>query len=188
MWKLGISLLSFRVLCLHRELYSISSLEKQYIGLSLFLFFNIAQLTEHLTGKKLTGARILTIGIGMGWDGRLVKHWSTSVFISGSVQRIERKLSAVFFFQGICPLPPQTGHCRGYFPRYHFDEASGQCEKFIYGGCGGNENNFKTLKECQKTCKFLGFKKLIGLDVFVYLSNLDVDIEGTQNCFVSDAR
>lgn len=52
----------------------------------------------------------------------------------------------------ICPLPPQTGHCRGYFPRYHFDEASGQCEKFIYGGCGGNENNFKTLKECQQTC------------------------------------
>ena len=148
MWKLGISLLSFRVLCLHKELYSISSLEKQYIGLSLFLFFNIAQLTEPLTGKKLTGARILTIGIGMGWDGRLVKHWSTSVFISGSVHRIERK------------LPPQTGHCRGYFPRYHFDEASGQCEKFIYGGCGGNENNFKTLKECQQTCKFLGFKKI----------------------------
>ena len=104
MWKLGISLLSFRVLCLHKELYSISSLEKQYIGLSLFLFFNIAQLTEHLTGKKLTGARILTIGIGMGWDGRLVKHWSTSVFISGSVQRIERKLSAVFFSKVYVPF------------------------------------------------------------------------------------
>ena len=104
MWKLGISLLSFRVLCLHNELYSISSLEKQYIGLTLFLFFNIAQLTEHLTGKKLTGARILTIGIGMGWDGRLVKHWSTSVFISGSVQRIERKLSAVFFSKVYVPF------------------------------------------------------------------------------------
>ena len=104
MWKLGISLLSFRVLCLHKELYSISSLEKQYIGLSLFLFSNIAQLTEHLTGKKLTGARILTIEIGMGWDGRLVKHWSTSVFISGSVQRIERKLSAVFFSKVYVPF------------------------------------------------------------------------------------
>ena len=100
----------------------------------------------------------------------------------------EKTLCCFFFFQGICPLPPQTGHCRGYFPRYHFDEASGQCEKFIYGGCGGNENNFKTLKECQQTCKFLGFKKKIGLDMSLYLSHLDLDIEGTQNCFVRNAR
>ena len=104
MWKLGISLLSFRVLCLHKELYSISSLEKQYIGLSLFLFFNIAQLTEHLTGKKLTGARILTIGIGMGWDGRLVKHWSTSCLHFWLCAENREKLSAVFFSKVYVPF------------------------------------------------------------------------------------
>ncbi|KAF7248459.1 Fused toxin protein [Varanus komodoensis] len=30
--------------------------------------------------------------------------------------------------------------------------ASKKCERFIYGGCDGNKNNFKTLKECRQTC------------------------------------
>uniref|UniRef100_A0A670Z337 BPTI/Kunitz inhibitor domain-containing protein n=1 Tax=Pseudonaja textilis TaxID=8673 RepID=A0A670Z337_PSETE len=25
-------------------------------------------------------------------------------------------------------------------------------QKFLYGGCGGNANNFKTIKECESTC------------------------------------
>ena len=29
---------------------------------------------------------------------------------------------------------------------------SGVCEEFIYGGCGGNENNFETLEECNQQC------------------------------------
>ena len=42
--------------------------------------------------------------------------------------------------------------CKGYIPRYHFCKKSGKCEKFIYGGCGGNANNFKTLQQCQQKC------------------------------------
>jgi hypothetical protein len=28
-----------------------------------------------------------------------------------------------------------------------------KCGKFIYGGCGGNENNFATLEDCHKRCR-----------------------------------
>ncbi|KAG8181902.1 hypothetical protein JTE90_026060 [Oedothorax gibbosus] len=52
----------------------------------------------------------------------------------------------------LCELKAETGMCRGYFPRYHFNKATGQCEKFIYGGCGGNGNNFETIEECHKSC------------------------------------
>ncbi|KAF7248458.1 Kunitz-type serine protease inhibitor 1, partial [Varanus komodoensis] len=51
-----------------------------------------------------------------------------------------------------CWLPSDPGPCDGYFPRYFYNSASKKCEKFIYGGCGGNKNNFKTLKECERTC------------------------------------
>ncbi|GIY83333.1 papilin [Caerostris extrusa] len=51
-----------------------------------------------------------------------------------------------------CDLPAETGRCRGHFRRFHFDKASGQCKSFVYGGCGGNANNFKTEDECNRAC------------------------------------
>ncbi|XP_035221981.1 tissue factor pathway inhibitor-like [Stegodyphus dumicola] len=53
---------------------------------------------------------------------------------------------------GVCELPAVTGPCRALFHRYYFDSESRQCKKFVYGGCRGNENNFKTLRECERTC------------------------------------
>ena len=52
----------------------------------------------------------------------------------------------------ICELPAKQGPCRGYFPRYFFNSQTGECEKFIYGGCRGNENNFQHLEECRLAC------------------------------------
>ena len=52
----------------------------------------------------------------------------------------------------ICDLPNEVGLCKGYFPRYYFDKVAGECKIFIYGGCGGNANNFETLVACQTTC------------------------------------
>uniref|UniRef100_A0A6B0V2R9 Putative kunitz n=1 Tax=Ixodes ricinus TaxID=34613 RepID=A0A6B0V2R9_IXORI len=52
-----------------------------------------------------------------------------------------------------CSLPKKVGPCRAAMPRYYFDVTTGKCERFIYGGCEANANNFHTLKQCQRTCK-----------------------------------
>ncbi len=52
----------------------------------------------------------------------------------------------------ICTLPKQTGVCRAYVTRYYYDTETRTCTTFIYGGCRGNFNRFKTLKQCQSRC------------------------------------
>ncbi|KAH8360027.1 hypothetical protein KR093_010229 [Drosophila rubida] len=52
----------------------------------------------------------------------------------------------------ICQLPAATGHCRGRFIRWYYDSKSKSCKDFVYGGCGGNRNNFKTELLCRETC------------------------------------
>ena len=51
-----------------------------------------------------------------------------------------------------CELPPETGPCKAYMPRWFFNTTSGACEEFIYGGCQGNANNFDSLSECENIC------------------------------------
>ncbi|KAB7500859.1 Carboxypeptidase inhibitor SmCI, partial [Armadillidium nasatum] len=53
----------------------------------------------------------------------------------------------------ICNRPKVVGNCNAAFPRYFYNNATGQCEKFIYGGCGGNGNNFKLLSDCEDKCE-----------------------------------
>lgn len=45
-----------------------------------------------------------------------------------------------------------TGMCRAYFVKYEYNLEKGKCQKYIYGGCGGNIP-FHTLQECQETCE-----------------------------------
>ena len=59
---------------------------------------------------------------------------------------------SIFTAVDICSLPPETGPCRGYFPRYFYNPDIRECDIFIYGGCDGNENNFETLEECEWSC------------------------------------
>nr|P0DN15.1 RecName: Full=U-actitoxin-Avd3n; Short=U-AITX-Avd3n; AltName: Full=AsKC11; Flags: Precursor [Anemonia viridis] len=51
-----------------------------------------------------------------------------------------------------CLLPKVVGFCRARFPRYYYNSSSRRCEKFIYGGCGGNANNFSSYYECHIKC------------------------------------
>ena len=53
----------------------------------------------------------------------------------------------------ICQEPANPGDCEGYYPKYFFNVTSGQCESFIYGGCGGNNNRFESPEECQSRCR-----------------------------------
>ncbi|RCN36600.1 Kunitz/Bovine pancreatic trypsin inhibitor domain protein [Ancylostoma caninum] len=52
-----------------------------------------------------------------------------------------------------CLLPIVTGPCKGKNRRYAYNNKTGKCVKFTYGGCGGNENNFRTKKDCEDACK-----------------------------------
>eukprot|EP00795_Rhopilema_esculentum_P016580 gene16580-8004_t len=51
-----------------------------------------------------------------------------------------------------CGLPSESGSCYGYFKRWYFDVKSRACKKFIYGGCEGNDNRFKSLGVCKQIC------------------------------------
>ncbi|NWQ75566.1 TFPI1 inhibitor, partial [Columbina picui] len=56
----------------------------------------------------------------------------------------------------ICAMKADEGPCKAIHMRYYFNIQSRECEIFEYGGCHGNENNFLTLEECQKTCVVTG--------------------------------
>uniref|UniRef100_A0A224YPP9 Tissue factor pathway inhibitor n=1 Tax=Rhipicephalus zambeziensis TaxID=60191 RepID=A0A224YPP9_9ACAR len=53
----------------------------------------------------------------------------------------------------VCSLKPAVGRCRAAFPRWHFNMSTGKCDQFIYGGCGGNWNNFLRRPECEEFCE-----------------------------------
>ncbi|XP_033735426.1 papilin-like isoform X3 [Pecten maximus] len=42
--------------------------------------------------------------------------------------------------------------CNAYIRRYRYDRQSATCQEFIYGGCGGNSNNFASQEACQRKC------------------------------------
>ena len=52
----------------------------------------------------------------------------------------------------VCGLPPDPGPCDGAFSRWYHDAQSGECRGFVWGGCGGNANNFETLAACERSC------------------------------------
>ena len=45
-----------------------------------------------------------------------------------------------------CLLPREIGRCRKYIERYFYSPTDQSCQKFGYGGCEGNANNFPTLQ------------------------------------------
>lgn len=51
-----------------------------------------------------------------------------------------------------CMAPMKIGPCRGSFPRWHYNAASEKCEKFTFGGCRENLNNYLSKDECTNAC------------------------------------
>ena len=52
----------------------------------------------------------------------------------------------------VCSVSPIVGPCKAILERYFYKETSGRCEKFYFGGCKGNGNNFETESTCNDTC------------------------------------
>lgn len=63
----------------------------------------------------------------------------------------------------MCDLTFLTGPCRGYFSRYGYDTSQKKCVTFIYGGCQGNGNNFKSEEECIAKCSSSFFKNIFEI-------------------------
>ncbi|KRY54793.1 Papilin, partial [Trichinella britovi] len=51
-----------------------------------------------------------------------------------------------------CNSSPEVGPCRDATTRWHYEPRRGECIEFVYGGCGGNRNNFKTRQDCERVC------------------------------------
>ncbi|KAH3833866.1 hypothetical protein DPMN_107182 [Dreissena polymorpha] len=90
-----------------------------------------------------------------------VQELSVDVEVPGTFEEIQAKpveranetdVSQYPAEHAVCFLPPKSGFCKAYFVRFFFNTKTAECEKFVYGGCGGNANNFLTLQDCMKAC------------------------------------
>ncbi|KAM7369128.1 hypothetical protein PAMP_013422 [Pampus punctatissimus] len=66
--------------------------------------------------------------------------------------RTEKRCLAKCHPEEVCTAPPEKGPCKAMVRRFFYNPDSNRCEVFLYGGCGGNQNNFKTLKKCLAKC------------------------------------
>ncbi|XP_075048304.1 papilin isoform X2 [Mixophyes fleayi] len=56
-------------------------------------------------------------------------------------------------YPAMCSLPSALGPCTDWITRWYFVSDVGKCNRFWYGGCHGNKNNFETEEECTSSCK-----------------------------------
>ncbi|NXE73566.1 TFPI1 inhibitor, partial [Cochlearius cochlearius] len=93
--------------------------------------------------------------------------------VTGQYPFFYAPISSSFASPNFCFHAKDPGICRGYFSRYFYNKETKICEVFKYGGCLGNQNNFKNLEECQTTCE--GNCKLLSslfLVLFLYEQRL----------------
>ncbi|XP_037709956.1 male accessory gland serine protease inhibitor [Drosophila subpulchrella] len=65
--------------------------------------------------------------------------------------------SASALKNAICGLPHSRNgdgriSCEAYIPSWSYDSNHNECIKFIYGGCGGNDNRFNSKENCEDKC------------------------------------
>nr|CAD2194969.1 unnamed protein product [Meloidogyne enterolobii] len=52
----------------------------------------------------------------------------------------------------ICEHRIDPGTCSGTFHRFGYETLANRCTRFVYGGCGGNGNNFASIDDCRAAC------------------------------------
>ena len=53
----------------------------------------------------------------------------------------------------VCLRPKHSGRCYADFPKWFWNKETCKCERFSYGGCESNGNNFDTKEACMEQCK-----------------------------------
>ncbi|XP_060638232.2 tissue factor pathway inhibitor 2 isoform X1 [Anolis sagrei] len=69
-----------------------------------------------------------------------------------SWEECSKRCSSIKKVPKICRLEADEGICRASIRKYFFNLQSMSCEKFYYGGCLGNENQFDDEESCMDTC------------------------------------
>ena len=73
-----------------------------------------------------------------------------------SIQRekwMKKYYIQIFIYLDMCVTPADAGPCKSPRIRWAYNKASNKCNRFVYGGCFGSSNNFKSRKECESFCK-----------------------------------
>jgi hypothetical protein len=52
----------------------------------------------------------------------------------------------------VCFELMEVGPCQAETPRWYFNSTNNKCQQFMYGGCGGNQNNFQSEEMCNTVC------------------------------------
>ncbi|CDW52091.1 Putative kunitz [Trichuris trichiura] len=65
---------------------------------------------------------------------------------SASAERINEDVEPV------CALPRDSGPCMNFVIKWFYNAVTGKCERFQYGSCGGNSNNFDSMEACNSRC------------------------------------
>ncbi|KAM9853333.1 kunitz-type protease inhibitor 2 [Aulostomus maculatus] len=55
-------------------------------------------------------------------------------------------------YREVCLAAPESGPCRAAFSMFYYDQDSGTCQTFIYGGCRGNLNRHSSMEDCLARC------------------------------------
>uniref|UniRef100_A0A3P9PG91 BPTI/Kunitz inhibitor domain-containing protein n=1 Tax=Poecilia reticulata TaxID=8081 RepID=A0A3P9PG91_POERE len=50
----------------------------------------------------------------------------------------------------VCLLARNSGGCRKPSVVWFHDARTGRCARFLYNGCGGNQNRFRTRERCEE--------------------------------------
>ncbi|EHA98614.1 Tissue factor pathway inhibitor 2 [Heterocephalus glaber] len=91
-----------------------------------------------------------------------LKSMRCEKFASGgcpySLNRFPNEASCMNFcvskkMPSFCYSPKDEGLCFANETRYYFNMRRKACATFTYTGCGGNDNNFSYLKDCQRVCE-----------------------------------
>ncbi|PNF36509.1 Amyloid beta A4 protein [Cryptotermes secundus] len=57
--------------------------------------------------------------------------------------------------RNVCFEPMEVGPCHAETLRWYFNSENNKCQQFMYGGCGGNQNNFHSEDMCKTVCPVL---------------------------------
>uniref|UniRef100_A0A8C3T5N3 BPTI/Kunitz inhibitor domain-containing protein n=1 Tax=Chelydra serpentina TaxID=8475 RepID=A0A8C3T5N3_CHESE len=59
----------------------------------------------------------------------------------------------ICFISDPCRLPMDEGSCLRYTLLWYYHGEANACRPFVFGGCGGNSNRFKSKLTCERWCK-----------------------------------